>query len=429
MQEFFSKYKYVVFAGILILNLLFKSYQLGYNGLWYDECFSVNVAKDDVASIIKTSETDPNPPLYPILLHYWMKAFGDSEFSIRFLTVMASAFSAGFLFLFCFRFLNWQTAIFASLMFFTSNEYYYYGQEARTFSVVLLCVILSNYFYLSLINKPDLKSCILLAVFSACLFYLHYVACFNVVAQVLLFPIVGSRLFNEEGRPQLKYGFSKKVLAYYISSGLLLLLLLLPFKKRVTALFAETTSKDYKSFLAKPSYAEFKQTIYDLFNSKALYQTYIYVAIALLLLFIIVKKLRQEPLNLRIFIFAIAIGPGLIYLIYEMAAYSPFFLKRYVLFTFAGFIITFSYLFSLIKIDFRVKLALFLILSVFSFRAMTYPRARYQDYDLAVAFFKDLQKDKRIMVTTDAHDIYSYYFDRSILYLNSVDEKRAALFK
>jgi mannosyltransferase len=426
LEEFIKKYKFQICVLIALVHVLFKSYHLDQEGLWFDEVWSVHIAQQNITSQLEIAQNDANPPLYPLILHYWIRLFGISEFSVRFLTVLFSAGAASVLFLLCLKFFNWQTAIFGSILFFTSNEFYYYGLEARTFSQVLFFVLLSYYLYLSLLREPNWLNCFLLAFFNAAIFYSHYIAFFSVIVQVILFPIIGSKLFRKDGSFQLKYGFDRKVIGYYFFSGLILILFLLPFKNRLIALYNQSAGSR-AGFLEPPDYDVFKRCVYEFFNGKVMYQSYIFITIFIVLLLVFIKKSRQGSFNSRSFLFALFTGPLLLYGIYLLAQTVPFFLKRYVLFTFLGFLFAFAYLVSFLKLNFSVKLLLFVILSFFSFIHINYPRPVYMDYKSAVAFLKHLQKGKPTLIINDSHDLFSYYYDKKIFKLNDIDRIRAAL--
>ncbi|MBK7666558.1 MAG: glycosyltransferase family 39 protein [Sphingobacteriaceae bacterium] len=221
MKEFIFKYKYLIFAAIVIIHFAFKFYKCGEAGLWYDECFSVQLAQKSASEIIRISmEEDPNPPLYGVLIHYWLNLFGDSEEGVRSLSVLASSLAAGVLFLLCLNFFNWQTSVFASLMFFTSNELYYYGLEARTYALIILFVLCSYYLYLSIIKRPTLLKAILFAVANACIFYSHFLACFVLIGELLLFPFfafTAGRISRDNENLNFSVSAKSKVIIYLLS--------------------------------------------------------------------------------------------------------------------------------------------------------------------------------------------------------------------
>jgi uncharacterized membrane protein len=429
LKEFIFKYKLLIFAAIVILHLAFKSYKCGDAGLWYDECFSVQLAEKSPDEIIRISMyDDPNPPLYGVLLHYWVNVFGDSETEVRTLSVFASSLAAGILFLLCLNFFNWQTSVFASLMFFTSNELYYYGLEARTYALIILFVLCSYYLFLSIIKRPTFIKAILFAVANACIFYSHFLACFVIIGEIILFPILalnGQIIANKNGNISFNIDIKKKLLLYLSVSGIVFTFFLWPWKDRTIFLLLEGGKA---MWLAKPTYVDFKNCIYEFFNSKVLYQAHIYTAILFVLL-LLTKRFREEDFNWKMILFALIIGPGLIYFNYFAANFTPIFLKRYILYSFLGFIFLYSYLFSMLRFPFLIKLGLFIILSGFSFSKLIYPRPPYYQYKEAVPFLKEAQKKGGTLIINDLPDVFSYYYDKNIFKIQAYNIKYAELLK
>ncbi len=56
--------------------------------LWRDEAFSVWITQDSLGEVIRRTGGDFNPPLYYILLHFWMRIFGRSEVTLRSLSLV-----------------------------------------------------------------------------------------------------------------------------------------------------------------------------------------------------------------------------------------------------------------------------------------------------------------------------------------------------
>lgn len=74
----------VVAAGVCLAIGLQQS-------VWFDEAYSVMVAKQPVGEILRLSALDTHPPLYYLVLHAWMALFGTGEAAIRSLSVIGYA--------------------------------------------------------------------------------------------------------------------------------------------------------------------------------------------------------------------------------------------------------------------------------------------------------------------------------------------------
>jgi len=105
-SSYINKYKYFIAFGLFIAYLCLTLYKLGDNSLWYDECFSIDWANDSIKEILDYSLLhDTNPPLYLIILHFWLKWFGDSEFVLRSLSAISASIACGVFFYLLFAFL------------------------------------------------------------------------------------------------------------------------------------------------------------------------------------------------------------------------------------------------------------------------------------------------------------------------------------
>ena len=56
--------------------------------VWFDEAYSIMVAKRSASEIIRLSALDTHPPLYYLVLKIWANVFGWSELALRSLSVI-----------------------------------------------------------------------------------------------------------------------------------------------------------------------------------------------------------------------------------------------------------------------------------------------------------------------------------------------------
>src|ERR1051325_2032813 len=116
-----KKWILVIFLGLFCINFLLQVFYLDYQQLLPDEPFSIFHAQMPVPLIIKELSAGNNPPLFEILLHYWIKIFGISEFAVRFPSLIFNSFAVFVIFLLGFRFLNFQIGLTAAILFLFDN--------------------------------------------------------------------------------------------------------------------------------------------------------------------------------------------------------------------------------------------------------------------------------------------------------------------
>lgn len=114
---------------------------------WRDEAFSVMVATPGGFETIRITAADYTPPLYYLILHYWMALFGKGEITVRMLSFIIFI---GFLLVF-YQFVK---AIFKdswtkiSLLLAACNPMLvYYAFEARAYSLYALTTTASMYYF------------------------------------------------------------------------------------------------------------------------------------------------------------------------------------------------------------------------------------------------------------------------------------------
>src|SRR5689334_4397780 len=69
-------------GALVIVSLLLRTSELGI-GFWIDEGLSVGIADRPLADIPDALRKDGSPPLYYMLLHFWLDLAGSSEQGVR----------------------------------------------------------------------------------------------------------------------------------------------------------------------------------------------------------------------------------------------------------------------------------------------------------------------------------------------------------
>lgn len=90
-----SWYKWVGLALVMLIGIALRWVALDRTSLLYDEGFTWWVARQPLAKIVQIIRADTWPPLYYLIMHYWMGAFGQSEWAMRAQAALASTVTLG----------------------------------------------------------------------------------------------------------------------------------------------------------------------------------------------------------------------------------------------------------------------------------------------------------------------------------------------
>jgi mannosyltransferase len=144
-------------AGALVLitavSLLLRTGGL-HDGFWIDEGIAVGIASHDVADIPLLLRQDGSPPLYYLLLHYWIELFGDGEAATRTLSLLFAALTVPVSYVAGTAVAGRRAGAIAAALAAGCPLLTYYGQEARMYTLVaLLSVVAAAAFVLGFLRS------------------------------------------------------------------------------------------------------------------------------------------------------------------------------------------------------------------------------------------------------------------------------------
>ena len=179
----------ILIIVILILALILRTYKLNHNSLWTDEGTTWWITYNEplIQSIKKALGTDQQP-FYYILINFWIRLFGTSEISLRFPSIifgLASVFLTYKLSTLLFN--NKELGIIASCITTFSTLNIDLSQEARPYTLTIFLALLSNYHFIKLARKENLKNLFFYLIFSTLLIYTHTQGVFTLFAQNIFF--------------------------------------------------------------------------------------------------------------------------------------------------------------------------------------------------------------------------------------------------
>jgi uncharacterized membrane protein len=134
-------------AGLFLIALVLNLYRLGVPGIWFDEAFSVELARQPLPLLIHIIfGPEPNMELYYLLLHFWLSfnswlGIPPVEFVVRLPSALFAATGTLIVFLLGKRFLGLGTGLLGALLLLLNIQQLTYAQQARSYSLqsLLLC--------------------------------------------------------------------------------------------------------------------------------------------------------------------------------------------------------------------------------------------------------------------------------------------------
>lgn len=192
--------KEYILLGIAFLFFLFMAlYKLTDAPIWLDEAWEFYFSRDIFGSIPgisaqgnlyeRLTTASYQPPLYNVLMFVWLQ-FGESEWWFRFSGVVIGIFSVAGLYKCMKRISNYKIASLSIIIFSCIYQIIYYIQECAEYSLLVMFLLWTLYYYMIAMDKSELKNMILFSLFCSLSMYTQYGAAFVVI------PLIGSLLLK-----------------------------------------------------------------------------------------------------------------------------------------------------------------------------------------------------------------------------------------
>lgn len=169
--------------GATLMGLFVRLSFITKSSIWHDEGFSIFLAQRTTAQIWAGSARDVHPPLYYLVLHFWMMAFGTSELAIRSLSMVAGVAIIPLGYLVVKRMAGNRAAVLASFVLALAPFLIRYSQEARMYGLLGLLLLTALYAVMRIVEDPkQLWPYILYTAMITLGLYTHYFAVLAIVA-------------------------------------------------------------------------------------------------------------------------------------------------------------------------------------------------------------------------------------------------------
>ncbi len=406
--------EYWVLLLIVVTGAILRLKGFTLQSLWFDELMSVtwSAPKLSFSRIISIYQGDPHPPLFPLLLHYWMSIFGYTDWAARLLTALIGCGSIYSIYLLGKESFNKQTGLMASAIIALNYFTLYYSHEVRPYILLFLLTTLSFTFYLKLLRNRTKKHMIVYSVTTALMLYTHYFGLVTLLTQVifLLFHLVFDK---EVSRPSL--------LKYFSLSGVLIVILYSPWIPTTLKMMGKT------SHWTKAPKPDFFVTLFRVYFGREDFLAILFAVLPLSLLFYFILPKRNDSsagaehkrLNLSLPVLFSWLFFTLFIPYYRSLAAVPMYQSYYVIGTLAAVVVLASISITLIKNNTFKALLLTVVLLV-SFTSIFhrldyYNKITKEDWrgtaEYVVKASKEKYGDKTIYVMAKFAFLYNFYFD------------------
>ena len=413
----------MILLSTLALSLILRIFKLDAEDIWVDEMFSINLAHNNIFEIITGSLKDLNPPLYYIILHYWSSLFGNGEFVTRIPSVIFGIISIYIIYKIGRLILNKEVGLISAFMLSISLFHIRYSQEARSYSLLVLLVLISNYYFFQILKEDknkidknkitdiwkkkifiDIKKLGYL-ISTVAMLYTHFYGIFYVMFQNIYYLLI----------------YRKDIKNWIILQGSILLLFIpwLPF------VLAQTTRIINKGLpiIGPPTLEKFYRTM-ETFSGNGII-LYIFFLIGMIYVLRLYKKIRldknkknrKEEIKSSGIIFLL--GWLFVPIIISMAIsyfIMPIYVDRYVIASLPSLILIFSMMtYNIRKTVIILALLIIFIVPTISATERYYEKPQKEEWKKAVNYIEAHKKDGDfIIIFPEFRGLpFAYYYNKT----------------
>jgi len=180
----FERYRLVLLALTILAGAWFRFHLLAAKSFWFDEGFSVGVARLGWTDFVQNWRHEGAMVVYYLLLHFWMK-LGISEFFIRSLSVVFALGTIPVIYALGVRLFQRRVGLIAAVLLAFNAFSVRYSQEVRGYALLVLLIALSSWFFLRGIEERASRDWWLYTLCATLVVYNHLYGILVVEAQAL----------------------------------------------------------------------------------------------------------------------------------------------------------------------------------------------------------------------------------------------------
>ncbi len=175
-------------VGVAILTgaaLLLRLYRLGSQGLWFDEAYTLFIARMPAVEAWRAFVVDGvHPPLFYALQKAAL-ALGQSEFALRLPSAVFGAAAVPLVYILGRRWAGWATGALAALLLALSPFHLWTSQDARMYSLLAALALACMLTFDGVLRRPGLATGAAFVASSALAYLTHYFALMLLLVQLV----------------------------------------------------------------------------------------------------------------------------------------------------------------------------------------------------------------------------------------------------
>ena len=144
--------------GVIVITMigaLLRVFLLAAKGLWLDEAFSVWLSSHNILDMLHwVVSVDQHPPLYYLLLHYWIALNGDTPYDVRMLSVLFGVAAIPVIYLIGKRISGPALGLAAAMLLALSPFHIRFAQETRMYTLLTFNAAVAIYALVRLLTDP-----------------------------------------------------------------------------------------------------------------------------------------------------------------------------------------------------------------------------------------------------------------------------------
>lgn len=214
--------------GLLLILLLaafaLRLYQIELQSLWDDEGISLLRSSQPLPQLLAAMPIEQLPG-YFVLLHGWLRVAGETDFALRFFSVLPSVLAVALLYRLGADLGDWRAGLIALLLLLANPLQIWYAQEGRTYSWLMFGALWATWCFWRLVQGGRTASWLGYVVATTLTVYLHFYGFLVPIAHAIYFVAWFARYRDW------------RVAGRWVGAGVAVFLLFLPWLPRAWAIF------------------------------------------------------------------------------------------------------------------------------------------------------------------------------------------------